>query len=358
MSLDQAGNLWTAGYGGVAKYDKGATAGPPAQYIHGPDTKLNQASDVALAPDGLVFVANVGGNSVTEYAPEADGDAAPKATIDGNDTNKLNGPAGVAFDQAGDLWVANQKNNTVTEYPPGAGSDTPPKAIISSGIRAPMQIAIDPDGRLWVANFAGLDGCGSVTEYASGASTGATPILTLTSANKVCTPTGVAVNAAGTLFVANWGLGSPAATVTEYAKGADGKYPASPTATLTGSNTKLSGALGIAVASAAPGHERAPLRITHIAAGAGWHRHAVAGVTFTDADPAVRLSQFSGTIAWGDGTTTAIPRRNFFKRPGGKFAAGGGHTYAKPATYTITITIRDTDGAKAKASTRLKVAGP
>ncbi len=142
-------------------------------------------------------------------------------------------------------------------------------------------------------------------------------------------------------------------TVTEYAKGST-----APTANITGAATGLNEPFGIAAASAAAGHERAPLRISHIAAGAGQHRHAIAGVTFTDTDPAAHLSQFSGTIAWGDGTTTAIPRRNFFKRPGGKFAAGGGHTYAKPATYTITITIRDTHGAKAEASTKLKVTGP
>jgi hypothetical protein len=104
----------------------------------------------------------------------------------------------------------------------------------------------------------------------------------------------------------------------------------------------------------------APLHITHIAAGADEHRRAAAGVTFTDADPAGNLSQYSGTIAWGDGSTTAIPHSQFVTVPprfGGGFAAGDLHTYAHRGSYTVTITITDIGGASATASTTLRVPG-
>jgi dipeptidyl aminopeptidase/acylaminoacyl peptidase len=102
----------------------------------------------------------------------------------------------------------------------------------------------------------------------------------------------------------------------------------------------------------------APLHITRITAGANGDRQAAAGVTFTDDDPAGNLSQYSGTISWGDGSTASIPKNQFVNVPsvfGGGFAAGGTHTYASPGTYTVAVTINDVGGASATASTTLVV---
>jgi hypothetical protein len=102
----------------------------------------------------------------------------------------------------------------------------------------------------------------------------------------------------------------------------------------------------------------AALHITHIAAGANKYRQAAAGATFTDDDPSGNLSQYTGSINWGDNTTTAIPANHFFNVPkwaGGGFAAGDFHRYATTGTYTVTITINDLGGASATASTRLVV---
>jgi len=102
----------------------------------------------------------------------------------------------------------------------------------------------------------------------------------------------------------------------------------------------------------------AALHITRIAAGANDKRHAAVGVTFTDDDPAGNLSQYSGTVAWGDGSTTTIPKDLFTKIPprlGGGFAAGSLHTYASPGSYVATVTINDVGGASASKSTTLVV---
>jgi hypothetical protein len=364
LAVSQSGGLWVANpdNNSVAEYANGATGeAPPIRTISGGDTGLNEPDGLAVDQDGNVWVANYRANSVTEYAVDAKDNAQPMIKIQDTDT-KLSSPMGVAVDQAGNVWVANSGTNghsTVTEYAKGATGDAPPAATITAGVAGAFGVAVGPDGNVWVANLVGggnVGSVGSVTEYAKPIPpTGAKPITTLTNGNGVVLPAGVALNQAGDLFVANGYTG--AAGMTEYAKPIP-PTGAKPTTNITGGATGLNQPFGIAVDDAPLVHEGAPLRVTHIAAGAGQHRHAVAGVTFTDTDPGARLSQFSGTIAWGDGTTTAIPRRNFFKRPGGKFAAGGGHTYAKPGTYTITITIRDTDGAKAKASTKLKVTGP
>jgi hypothetical protein len=100
------------------------------------------------------------------------------------------------------------------------------------------------------------------------------------------------------------------------------------------------------------------IHITHIAAAANHERHAAVGVTFTDDDPAGNLSQYSGTIAWGDGSTTTIPKYLFTKIPaslGGGFAAGSLHTYARPGSYVVTVTINDVGGASDSKSTTLVV---
>ncbi len=104
-----------------------------------------------------------------------------------------------------------------------------------------------------------------------------------------------------------------------------------------------------------------PAGVASVAAAAAFanrHRQAAAGVTFTDADPAGNLSQYAGSINWGDGTTTTIPKSHFIAIParlGGGFAAGDVHTYAHGGTYTVTITINDSGGAFTSASTTLKV---
>ncbi len=75
-------------------------------------------------------------------------------------------------------------------------------------------------------------------------------------------------------------------------------------------------------------------------------------MTFTDSDPNGNLSQYSGTINWGDGTTSG---GSFTTNPSGGFAFGGTHVYSAPGTYSITVSIHDVGGAGASATTTLVV---
>jgi hypothetical protein len=119
------------------------------------------------------------------------------------------------------------------------------------------------------------------------------------------------------------------------------------TTTITATDGSVSGSTGLTVIAADK-----PLTITSIGA-ASDHLDAVAGVTFTDADPNGNLAQYSATINWGDHSTPSAA--DVAKNPSGGFAAGGSHHYTKSGVYTITVTVKDVGGATVSKSTRLAV---
>ena len=61
--------------------------------------------------------------------------------------------------------------------------------------------------------------------------------------------------------------------------------------------------------------------------------------TASDADPASTGSEYEATIEWGDGTTTT----GTVTGTGGSFEVGGSHTYADEGSYSVIVTLTDTD---------------
>jgi N-acetylneuraminic acid mutarotase len=79
------------------------------------------------------------------------------------------------------------------------------------------------------------------------------------------------------------------------------------------------------------------------------HNHAVGGVlaSFTDSDPAGTVTDYTATIAWGDGRSST----GTVTVSGGGFTVSGGHVYARWVTRaTITVIIHDAGGGQAKAT--------
>jgi sugar lactone lactonase YvrE len=190
-----------------------------------PDTTCTQPGAVCTATFSVkndiqtLFVANLNGGTVTEYAPPYTG--APTTISLG-----ANSPYALTMDAAGNLFVANQLGNTVSRYaPPYTG--TP--ATISTGVNVPQAVALDAAGNLFVLNYEVTPGnlsFGSVTEYAPPYT--ATPTTILTPSG----PRALTMDAAGHLFVADWG----GSVVTVYALPYDGP----PTTILSGVNQPLS----------------------------------------------------------------------------------------------------------------------
>ena len=60
--------------------------------------------------------------------------------------------------------------------------------------------------------------------------------------------------------------------------------------------------------------------------------------TFTDANPGGKVSDFTATIIWGDGTSSSgtVTAGN-----SGGFVVNGTHTYASTGSFTTTVSIKD-----------------
>lgn len=75
--------------------------------------------------------------------------------------------------------------------------------------------------------------------------------------------------------------------------------------------------------------------------------------TFTDPDTSATAGEYSASISWGDGSTSA----GSIAGSAGHFSVAGTHTYAEEGAYTISVKITDVDNAanSATASTPAKV---
>lgn len=70
-------------------------------------------------------------------------------------------------------------------------------------------------------------------------------------------------------------------------------------------------------------------------------------MTFTDGNPNALLSDFSATVNWGDGTTSA----GTVSANGRIFDVTGTHTYAQGGTFTVVVTANDIGGSTTSVST-------
>jgi hypothetical protein len=154
----------------------------------------------------------------------------------------------VALDAARQIYVANPfpAANTPAEAavfaanPSGVTSAGPVATIVGSatGQDNPYGIALDASGRIYVANY-GLyaPGVPSITVYAANPSgtLNEAPLATIVGASTgLVNPTSVAIDASGRIYVGNSG-----ASITVYAANPNGTLNEAPIATISGNNTGL-----------------------------------------------------------------------------------------------------------------------
>jgi sugar lactone lactonase YvrE len=261
VGVDSAGNLYVADSGndtireaapglsaGQTNWGVSTIAGLPgiagAADGTGGAARFNGPTAIAVAGTGSLYVADAGNSIIRKMtaavsagrtqwtAATIAGSAGIAGSSDGSGSAaRFNNPGGVAVDGAGNLYVADTSNDTIRKITPSvsagqtnwvvttiagspgiAGSADGPGS--AAQFSSPLGIAADPAGNVYVADFSN----GTVRKLRPGVLGGQTQWLVTTigglagnhgaadgtgSAARFASPSGIAVNGAGNLFVAD-----------------------------------------------------------------------------------------------------------------------------------------------------------
>ena len=197
-------------------------------------TGMHDPTGVAVDSSGNIWVADSGNNRVLEFTtPFTNGEAAtivlgqPGFTSNTAHTTKAGmfGPTAVAVGPLGNVWVVDQRNSRVLQFIKGGGfSDGQAASIVlgqasftskitattQTGMNNPSGVAVDSSGNVWVAD----QGNNRVIEFASPYTKGEAASVVLgqsiftsstsaTSQIGMFSPTGVAVDSSGNVWVAD-----------------------------------------------------------------------------------------------------------------------------------------------------------
>jgi hypothetical protein len=264
VTADSGGNLYVVNNGAtpfsITVYAPPATGdATPLRVIAGSATALEFPVYARVDANGTLYVSNAGRggpfSKVTEYAAGANGNVPPARVLPFEDpATGLHCffPGPLAIDAAGDLLVAsNPVSNPVSNpgeiaaYAPGATDCTKPLRVLTGAqtrLTSPSGLALTAvTGSLVVSDIGSLPG--QVLEFPSTANGNAPPSVVIGGASSgLSRPAGVAVDAAGSIYVANTGANS----ITVFAPTATGN--AVPIRTIAGPHTGLASPAGIALA--------------------------------------------------------------------------------------------------------------
>lgn len=217
MASDPQGNIWIANCGSnsVTKYP-GGDANHPANFA---DIGLLRPFGLAVDADGNAWIASSGNHSLVALDPQ--GKPLLNSAVD---VGALD-PLGVAVDAEGNVWVA---NSGVVSLPCGGskGGISPPSAtpqitevrrsggsasattFTGGGLLVPWGIAVDGDDHVWVANFAGKrlsEFCGAKPETCPRGMTTGDAISPRTGYgfDGLTRNTGVVIDPSGNVWLAN-----------------------------------------------------------------------------------------------------------------------------------------------------------
>ncbi len=171
---DASGNIWSASYTSstVAKYApcaSGTCNTSPSVILGGSNSQLSGPDAIAFDPDGNLWVANVGSNTLIEFTTaqlESGGNVAPAGKTIFGDATDLNFPYDIAIDPTGNIYVANYAGNSVTVYDVGnqSGNVTPDQEIAGAAtlLNSPAGVAVDSASNIYIAQT------GNLLSFASG----------------------------------------------------------------------------------------------------------------------------------------------------------------------------------------------
>jgi sugar lactone lactonase YvrE len=255
IAVDAAGNLYVADcnnhrvlrFNSAASKANGANAdgvlGQPNfssnSGVIGTQNGMYWPYGVAVDASGNLYVADAGNHRVLKFshaASKANGANAdtvlgqPNFTSSGGSLSqsRMNFPIGVAVDAAGNLYVADANNNRVLKFSRvaskanGANADTVlgqpnftsnTTATSQNGMNYPQAVVVDASGNLYVAddvnnrvlrfNNAASKAIGANADGVLGQPNFSSKSVGMATANGMNTPSGVATDATGNLYVAD-----------------------------------------------------------------------------------------------------------------------------------------------------------
>ena len=224
--VDASGTITT--FAGTREYGFSGDGGPAVQ------AKLYYPWGVAVDAAGNVYIADFGNLRIRRVDPsgtiatfagtgelcyysedEDCGDGVPAVQA------KLRSPRGVAVDAAGNLYINDTHNDRIRRVDPsgtittvagtgeyGFSGDGGP--AVQAKLRSPEDVAVDGAGNLYIADTRNhrirrVDASGTITTIAGNGRPGATGDGGPAVQAKLRSPQGVAVDAAGNLYIADWG---------------------------------------------------------------------------------------------------------------------------------------------------------
>jgi DNA-binding beta-propeller fold protein YncE len=212
---DAKGNMWVAeqvdstGSSAVLEWKAGSNGNAvPTRRIYGQGP--NGASDVVVDSAGNIYVLETNESQIAVFAPTANGTATPVRTFT---ASIFNGPVSFALDPAEkNLYVTNTDQSGTPEiliFPVTSKGTVTPKEITSSN-DAPASsymfsgISLDRSGNVFVGASPEGSYDGEIFEFPAGKTGNVTPIRAIDDAYGSTQPTGVGVDAAGNVYVANF----------------------------------------------------------------------------------------------------------------------------------------------------------
>ena len=235
VALDASGNLYIADsynfrirkvdLNGIITTVAGSAAGYSGDGGLATGADLRYPSGVAVDAAGNIYIADRGNNRIRRVDTNgiittiAGNGSATYAGDGGLATNaSLNTPYGVAVDASGNLYIADYGNQRIREVTPAgiiatvagtniAGYSGDGGAATSADLHNPAGVDVDATGNLYIADYSNnrirkVDIYGVITTVAGGGSGGDGDAATNASLSG---PAGVALDAAGNLYVADTG---------------------------------------------------------------------------------------------------------------------------------------------------------
>jgi streptogramin lyase len=188
----------------------------------GKAVRFNHPFGIAVDAKGNLYIADVGNNVIrkmdtTGLVTTFAGMGGVKGSANGVDSlASFNKPFGVATDPSGNVYVADAGNNLVRMIAPagvvstfaGTGAAGGGNGLDTATFNSPMSVAVDGSGNVYVADYQNdlirkITSAGVVSTLAGSGATGATDGLDTAATFNL--PEGVAVDAAGNVYVADNG---------------------------------------------------------------------------------------------------------------------------------------------------------